>query len=137
MSNEEQAQDLDFTQNLRKKIIAKKLGTEGIPTNDDDIVLVGNLLNDMDRATLGRMKIKVDEGAGKNAEQALAIMSSLFEQKDINFKKMGMNANLIREELPVLEIDGSGIVIVPGEMDSVAKPETYDDFTQRMGMKTK
>jgi hypothetical protein len=132
MSNENEfASDYDFTKTQRLKIFNKltENGTKDI--EPDDRVVALQVLNDMDRVTLGRQRIKTeDKQAAGNIAAAQALIAALLDQR--NLYDIGrveiVEGSAIKVPEPVLP----DYVPKHGEMDVGHPTESYNEFMTRM-----
>lgn len=127
----QQQDDLLYTRNLRKLIIDEHLAKDIASTvgDPDKLGTLTQLLNDMDRASLGAMRVQTDAANGSAVAAVLAAMPSLFARGDI--KELGVQGPA-RQSLPVLEDGIVEVNILPGEMSSGGVQEDFDAFKARM-----
>ena len=132
MSGTTENQDLEFTRDLRKRLIAD-MTKDKLPTDNRDRITLLTALNDMDRSALAVMKIKSDEGIGNKAAEAQAIIAAMLTHPDI--KKIG-RAEVIEGSTRVIEDlpEGVGVVdVLPDELSTNHVTEGYEDFRKRVG----
>lgn len=132
MSGTTESQDLEFTRDLRKRLISD-MTKDNLPTDNRDRITLLAALNDMDRSALAVMKIKSDEGIGNKAAEAQAIIAAMLTHPDI--KKIGRaevidGATRVVDDLP----EGVGVVdVLPDELSTNHVTEGYEDFMKRTG----
>ncbi len=122
--------DLKFTQDLRRVLVRDYLGKDpaAVAGDPEKLAQLSTLMNDMDRASLGIMRIKVDEKGGNAAAAVLAALPALFSRPDL--KTLGNEGS--RTATPVLEDGLVEFEIVPGEMEAGISTEDHAAFLARM-----
>lgn len=125
--------DLDFVRHYRKKIV-NKIFEKGVPENPDDLRLGMLALADMDRAALGRKRIKIEEKANASQEHAAAIIGQLLMKATIGGNTPFKVATPIERELPLLGNDIPEPITVPGEMSTEIINDNYDSFMARTSL---
>ena len=122
--------DLSFTQDLRRTLVKNHLGKDlaAAAGDPEKLTMLTSLMNDMDRASLGLMRIKVDEGRGDAAAAVLAALPALFARPDL--RTLGNEG--VRTDVPVLADGLVEVVDVPGEMESGISTEDYTAFMARV-----
>jgi hypothetical protein len=122
--------DLDYTRALRRTFV-DKLVAEGKVTDDPDkFTMFKELLNGLDKAALGRKKIKSDEKIADKEAEAAAMIATLLNRPDI--KTFGIIDGVTREVIPMLPEPEFEIEILPGEMDISPVLEDFHTFNARM-----
>lgn len=127
MSNEKYAEelgDLEFTRSKRKEIVTA-LTKKGIPEDPEQVRLLTGVLTDLDRASLGKMKIKSDDNNNSdniNAQGAIAAM----------LMKMDPSAIIARgrtdRQIPTLPNFVPKPDIIPGETLIGTQTGSYEGF---------
>jgi len=119
-------QDLDFSRSKRISVI-NYLTAKGVPDDDNRIALLLGALNDMDRTSLGKKRIKVDSDTTASNKQAADLIASIFNKPDS--KKLGTTAlDGIVGKIPDQNVTLPNVEILPGEM-AVNPPQLdYDTF---------
>ena len=124
------ASELDATQNIRKELLDLLLADKKALVEDlERMAMVDKLLSSQDRATLGRMRLKVEEKTSKSNAQIVAMMAAL--ALDPQIKTIGLSITPVDRQAPELP---EGIVefeILPGEMDQGTVVEDFDTFMTR------
>ncbi len=107
-------QDLEYVRIKRKGII-DHLTKTGVPDDDERISLLLGALNDMDRTSLGKKRIKVDSDASTNNKQAADLIANIFNMPDS--KKLGLaKINGIMGTIPNPDSQLPTVEVLPGEM---------------------
>ena len=119
-------QDLEFSRSKRISVI-NHLTAKGVPDDDNRIALLLGALNDMDRTSLGKKRIKVDSDTTASNRQAADLIASIFNKPDS--KKLGMmELDGIVGKIPDQNVTLPNVEILPGEM-AVNPPQLdYDTF---------
>lgn len=119
---------LAYTRSKRMDL-ANELTKNGIPTERETAGVLLQTLDGLDRSSLTRLKIKADEKANKNNENAAAIIAQMLGQ--IGSSKIYQMEGVARREAPQL----SGSVPVPdvveGEMETNPGQMDFDSFTAK------
>jgi hypothetical protein len=126
---EQTDKDLEYVRSKRIKII-DALTKDKTPTDPKELGVLLVALSDMDRTSLSKKKIKVDKDAGDNNQQAMDLISSLFN--DPRVKEVGKTNLSIDRILPKLSADILPPDLVDGETDANSGSESYDSFTKRV-----
>lgn len=122
---------LAYTQGMRRRIV-NKLTNDGktIPgTESKDILILNQTLDSMDKAALGKMRIKVEEKANQTQEQAAGMIAQLL-QKVTSQKPFEVIEGVARE-IPQLPESVPAPRLVEGETATVAAQQDFDTFTAR------
>lgn len=122
-------QDIEYVRGKRKEII-NHLTKKGVPEDDKQVALLLSALNDMDRTSLSRKKIKVESDTAANNKQAADLIASIFMQPDS--KKLGMAAvDGMLGTIPSVEGRLPEVEVLPGEM-AVNPPQLdYNAFMSK------
>jgi hypothetical protein len=119
---------LSYTQKKRQQIVTAMMGDNGEKLNNlekGDKMVVLAALDGMDRAALGRKRIKSEEKTNANAALAQAVIAQVLMTPG------AMQAGQVegaRRDAPKLTLDIPDPVTVPGEMDSDAPQMNFDTF---------
>lgn len=131
-------QDLLDVRNIRAQISNLLLADRDIVKDPKQLRNLLTVLKDMDSASLGAIRIKLEEeGADREAqarELAAAIMQQVSDQ--MHAKRTIPGVGLVREvprEIPVLPDDVETRPFVPGEATQGTVHQTFDQFQQRTG----
>lgn len=119
--------DLEYTRAKRKEFV-DMMTKNGPPSDIREASIMLQALDGIDRAALGKLKIKSDEGIGSAQAAAAAMLASLFN--DPRTKTIGRVDGVDRIP-PELILDTDSIVIIEGELDIVPKQDSYDTYSAR------
>jgi hypothetical protein len=123
---------LNYTQGVRKDIIVA-LTKQGIPSEAPDTVnLMLKTLGDMDRNSLGRMRLKVEENAGKGLAGAAVVVAEMLNKMG-NMRPFQSPVPVARGGAPELGHDIPPPSLVAGEIDTNAAQRSYDAFIEANG----
>ena len=130
MSNEkyqDELVDLEFTRSVRKRIVST-LTEKDIPKDPDELRLLLTTLTDLDRSSLGRMKIKSDDKNTSDSINAQAAIATLLMKVDPT-----RVASIGRTErsIPTLGNDVSPPDLIDGETSIGTQTGTYEDFASK------
>lgn len=89
---------LDYTQKVRR-VIVREMTKDGLPADNETIGVVLNTLNSMDRTSLGRMKIGVEQSSVDNDSRIIDMANRL---RDYDVKPT--DRQVTREELPDIDV---------------------------------
>ena len=89
---------LDYTQKVRR-VIVKEMTKDGLPADNETIGMVLNTLNSMDRTSLSRMKIGVEQSSVDNDSRIIDMANRL---RDYDVKPS--DRQVTREELPDIDL---------------------------------
>ena len=120
----EELSDLEFTRSKRKEIVGK-LTSQGIPGDTDELRLLAGVLTDMDRASLGKMKIKSEDSNNSdniNAQAAIAAMLVKMDPAKI------IQAGKSERQIPTLPASVPSPDIIPGETTVGTQSGSYEAF---------
>lgn len=123
-------QDIEYVRVKRKEIIGH-LTKQGVPEDNGQLALLLGALNDMDRTSLGRKKIKADNDATANNKQAADLIASIFTRPDS--KQLGMtDLDGLVGNIPNVDNLLPNVEVLPGEM-AVNPPQLdYDAFMNKV-----
>lgn len=124
-------QVLAFTQFKRQQIANQLLADGKLPEDPKMAKLALDVLDGMDRAALGRKRIKVEEKANQNQEQAAALIAEVLNKVG-SYRAPALPQGTIID-VPKLGNDVPEPELVPGETSDIgSQSETYETFTARM-----
>lgn len=120
--------DLLYTRSKRRELIDALTAGGKMPTDIKEQSIMLQALDGMDRSSLGKLKIKSDEGISNTQAAAANMLATLFN--DSRLKTLGNDG---AGSIPVLNADVVPTRIIEGELGS-NKTETFSTFTTRLGM---
>jgi hypothetical protein len=124
-------QDLEFVRNKRVEVI-NHLTKKGVPEDTESISLLLGALNDMDRTSIGKKRIKVESSAVAVNKQAADLIANIYNRPDS--KTIGLE---ILEEMtgsiPSTQGRLPEVTLLEGEMAVGATQLDYDAFMRRVG----
>ena len=123
--------DLEYVRRKRIQVI-DKLTEKGVPEDNESVSLLLGALNDMDRTSIGKKRIKVEADSVAVNKQAAELIASIYSQP--NSKKIGFeDADFTEVKIP--NVDGllPEVELLPGEMAVGAVQVDYDGFMKRLG----
>ncbi len=122
--------DLEFTNEIRKKIVNHYIKDGGMPADVKDMAMLQNALDGIDRGALGKLKIKSDEKTNNKELVALETIANIFNTIPTN----KLNASRITNEVGVMKEvkDVIDVTILDGEMSSVNEKTDYEKFMAKM-----
>lgn len=135
---DENLEDLDFTKALRKRVITAltidKSGQFGLPEDVKEQGTLMKALDGIDKAALGKMRIKIeDKVANNNAEQA-AMIAAMFKQVGHNSQAyMNKNPDLTNHVPPEVPAHFKPPVVVEGATAITPPQDTYESFMAQAG----
>jgi hypothetical protein len=115
--------DLEYTRSKRRQII-DKLTEKGVPESEETVSLLLTALNDMDRTSLGKKRIKVDSDMSANNKAAADLIANIFNMPDS--KKLGMGQGV--GSIPSVEGLLPQVELIEGEMRVGVSLLDYDTF---------
>ena len=124
-------QDLEFVRNKRMQVI-NHLTDKGVPADTESISLLLGALNDMDRTSIGKKRIKVESSAVAVNKQAADMIASIYGRP--NSKTIGFESiDDIKATIP--SVDGllPSVTLLDGEMSVGSVQEDYSAFMNRTG----
>lgn len=119
--------DLEYTKSVRKRIVTK-LTEKDIPGDTDELRILLTTLTDLDRAALGKMKIKSDDKNGAANANAQAVVAALLMKVDPS--KVALMGRTERP-IPTLGNDVEKPSIIEGEIAIGTQTGTYEDFASK------
>ena len=124
---------LAFTHHHRKEMVGHLYKNNQLPVEPDDRKLLLSTLKDMDASALGRKRIKVEEQANNNQEQAAGMIAQLLQRATLN------NNRPFQSDVPMKDIVppqlGNEVpdpILVEGETDTIAVQGSVEEFMGRM-----
>lgn len=124
-------QDLEFVRNKRVKVI-NHLTKKGVPEDTESISLLLGALNDMDRTSIGKKRIKVESSAVAVNKQAADLIANIYGRP--GSKTIGLE---VLEDITgtIPNVDGMlpDVTLLEGEMAVGASQLDYDAFMRRVG----
>lgn len=134
-NNTPEDEQLAYTRDMRRLIVDKMTGAgKNIPGDTRELNVVLAALDGIDRQSIAIKKINSDEGIANQQAAAAASIIALYNTPGA--KKLGRaSAPEERAEvIPVLDESVVPPVIKEGELELTPVPETYESFTNRLGM---
>lgn len=122
--------DIEFVRQHRKNIISN-LTSQGIPKDNETVGLLLSALNDMDRTSVARKKIKVESSIVAVNKQATDVIAQIFNMpgsKTLTITDRVTPLNTNEGVLPTVEL-------IDGEMDVGASTLDYVSFHKRVQSK--
>lgn len=122
---------LAYTQAKRKEMVenlmvADENGNLIPPQDPKDRTHFLMALDGMDRASLTKLRIKVDKDIGDKQAEAAGMLADML--RDPRATRIGTGQ---RDEAPVLDHDIAPTRVLPGELTTGSQPDTYDAFMSR------
>ena len=128
MSAEDQElNDLEYTKSIRKQLVSHLTNRGEMPEETKQQMILLSALDGIDRAALGKMKIKSDAGASTAANAAL-MLAAIFN--DPRVKSIGRVETSDREP-PALDNSIKPLNLVEGELDEYSAGDSYEAFQLR------
>ena len=125
-SDDNDDRDLDFVRNIRMGLI-DQLYKPGEAMTPESVNQLAGLLNDMDRVSLGKKRIKTDAGIANAQALAAAMVLEIVSRPDI--KTLGIDPHKVREDVPKIPDLDVPVRLIPGEMDVGVSTLDYAKFT--------
>ncbi len=123
--------DLEYVRRKRIQVI-DTLTKEGIPKDNETVSLLLGALNDMDRTSIGKKRIKVEADSVAVNKQAAELIASIYSQP--NSKKIGFeDVDYTEASIPSVEGNLPEVELLPGEMAVGAVQVDYEGFMRRIG----
>lgn len=124
-------QDLEFVRGKRMAVI-NHITKKGIPEDTESISLLLGALNDMDRTSIGKKRIKVESSAVAVNKQAADLIANIFGRP--NSKTIGLEVlEDITGTIPNTEGMLPVVTMLEGEMAVGGIPLDYEAFMRRVG----
>ena len=121
-----------LTHHLRLTVLQSMFGTDSkLPEDPGDRKTIVSILKDIDAQALGRMRIKVEEKANTNQEEAAGIIAQILAATGGHspFKL----ATPLNREAPMLPNDIPPPILVEGETSTVVSTTNFDEFMAKHG----
>ena len=122
--------DLDYTRQMRKRIV-EDMTKDKLPTDNKDRMVLLAVLDGMDRAALANKRIKSEEG--NNNAKAIAAETIAMMFMDPRLKAHTKSQYDPNRPIPVLREDLPVPDLVEGELDASPTHETYESFMSKHG----
>ncbi len=119
---------LAYTRGKRMEL-ANELTKNGVPTDKEVAGTLLQTLDGLDRSSLSRLKIKADEKANKNNENAAAIIAQMLGQ--MGGTRLYQMEGVGRRDLPALPTAIPDPQIVDGELDTNPAQMDFETFTKQ------
>ncbi len=113
----------------KRMALATELTKNGIPTERDTASLLLNTLDGLDRSSLNRLKIKAEEKANKNNENAAAIIAQMLGK--IDSRTLYQMPGVERKDIPSLPSHIPTPEIVEGELDTNPQQIDFETFSRQ------
>lgn len=124
-------QDLEFVRNKRVEVI-NHLTKKGVPEDTESISLLLGALNDMDRTSIGKKRIKVESSAVAVNKQAADLIAKIYNRPDS--KTIGLEIlEGMTGSIPSTQGRLPEVTLLEGEMAVGATQLDYDAFMRRVG----
>jgi len=121
--------DIEYVREKRKQIIDSMM-SNGTPKDIKETQTILVALSDMDRTSLSKKKLKVDNNNSNTQIHAMELIASIFNNSSIkNIGKFPDNTNRVIPQLSK-EIDNSDIL--DGETSNLTGAEDYETFMRKM-----
>ena len=122
---------LAFTHAKRMFIVEQMLASGKLPEDPAEKKVLLNALDGMDKAALGRKRIKVEEKTNTSMAQAAALIAHVLNAPGVN---QAYKASApVQREAPTLPSDVPPPVLVEGETSVVQNSRNYETFMADMG----
>lgn len=118
---------LGFTQRKRREIVGKMMSTEEYLQDAKFINALGGVLDGMDRQTLTRMKIRVEERQVNNQEGMAVNVAEILKQMGSGGHSFQAPQPIVRP-IPVLGSEVPDPVLLEGETSTIAVQQDYETF---------
>ena len=119
---------LEFTQRVRMNALTSFTKNSAL---DDvkDIAALTSILDGLDRQEINKAKIEIDNSLAAADQEALSLITAVINSVgNINpYETARPMERTVEHEGPVV----SGVVLVPGELDSKPKQSNYDTFMKK------
>lgn len=126
--------DLNYTRQIRFDLINKYANKKSDPEQDngaEDDAFLRELLNDADRASLGRSRIKVEKSKSENQAEIAGALALLLTNPAVATQRMG-NIDYTKVGPPSLPNEPTP-EIVEGEFSEVTGPtDNFDSFSAKI-----
>ena len=117
---------MDWSQDKRRWIIDQMLKDGKLPEDPAEKKVILSALDGMDKAALGKKRLKIEEKTNATQEQAAAIIAKILAGMSTN--KPTTVQNTLPKAAPVLGPEIPNPVLVEGETSVDAVQQTYTSF---------
>jgi hypothetical protein len=121
--------DLEYVRGKRMAVI-DTITSGGIPSDTEKLSLLLGALNDMDRTSIGKKRIKVESSAVEVNKRAADLIAALYTRPDS--KVIGTNSN--NEDtgkIPSTDTMLPAVELLEGEMSVGSAQLDYESFMKR------
>lgn len=118
-------ESLEYTQSIRKNLVAKFLKDENVHNDVDGCSLLLKTLDGIDKVALGRSKIKASASASAAAAANASLMAEILKQVNPHTGDLKFNASV-----PTLPTEIKLTDAVPGELEIAPEQLTYERFME-------
>jgi hypothetical protein len=126
--NATDTEDSDLAYTRKKRIeLVDGMTAKGMPSDVKEASIMLQALADMDRVSLGKKKIKSDEGISNVKALAAETIAQLFTDPRMKKLTVGTGAGVV----PLLSNDILEPTIIEGELSLLPTTENFDTFMQR------
>lgn len=123
----EELADLEYTKAVRKRIVGK-LTEKDIPSDPDELRILLTTLTDLDRSSLGKMKVKSDDKNTSDSINSQAAIAKLLMQMEPS--KIASRGRSDRQ-IPILGADVERPVLIEGEIAIGTQNGCYEEFAKK------
>lgn len=124
-------QDLEFVRGKRIAVI-NQLTKKGIPEDTETVSLLLGALNDMDRTSIGKKRIKVESSAVAVNKAAADLIANIYNRPDS--KTIGtVTDSYTVGSIPNIDDRLPMVTVLDGEMSVGSVQIDYDTFMKRLG----
>ena len=124
-------QDLEFVRGKRIQVI-NQLTKKGIPEDTETVSLLLGALNDMDRTSIGKKRIKVESSAVAVNKAAADLIANIYNRPDS--KTIGtVTDSYTVGSIPNIDDRLPMVTVLDGEMSVGSVQIDYDTFMKRLG----
>lgn len=120
---------LAFTHTKRKQIVNDLMKDGKIPADQQDAKHLITVLADMDKAALGRKRIKVEERQNNNQEQMAGVVAMLLQRASGSAPYRAPIP--VERTIPTLGAEIPDPVLVDGETATTATQQDYETFVAK------
>lgn len=103
---------LEYTNNIRKQLVADIISS-GMPTALDNREMLLKTLDGIDKNTLSKMKLRIDEANAQTAKASQQLVANYLKEKSRRNLQAARSGDIQTEPQVEFDIDDA----VPGEMD--------------------
>lgn len=124
-------QDLEFVRGKRIEII-NSLTKKGVPEDTETVSLLLGALNDMDRTSIGKKRIKVESSAVAVNKAAADLIANIYNRPDSKVIGTVTDAYYVGT-IPNVDDRLPSVTVLDGEMAVGSVQIDYDTFMKRIG----